>query len=385
MTIDSRPVVRALDVRAYRVPTEQPEADGTLEWGSTTVIVVHAFAGSACGLGFSYAPRAAAVLADELLGDVIVGRDALDVPGAWLAMVEQIRNVGRPGVASTAIAAVDIALWDLKARLLDQPLVGLLGRTRDTAPVYGSGGFTSYTDEQLADQLGGWVHDTGIPRVKMKIGTGRGRDPDRDVRRVEIARAAIGADAELYVDANGAYTRKRAIRLAPAFADLGVTWFEEPVSSDDLNGLHEIRAAITPDVAAGEYGYDLVYFERMCASGAVDVLQADVSRCAGISEWLRVAAVAAAHGLEISGHCAQSLHVAPACTVPNLRHLEYFHDHARVDRLLFDGVLDPIGGVLRADLGRPGLGLTLKTSDAAQFLVYASATATNEKGGQSHE
>jgi L-alanine-DL-glutamate epimerase-like enolase superfamily enzyme len=371
VTVETAVVVRALDVRAYRVPTERPETDGTLGWNGTTVVVVRAFAGDACGLGFSYAARSSAVLVDEVLADVVIGRDAFDVPGAWLAMVEQIRNLGRPGIVSMAIAAVDVALWDLKARLVDLSLARLLGVTRNAAPVYGSGGFTSYTDKQLADQLGGWVHDTGIPRVKMKIGTDRGRDPDCDVRRVRIARDAIGEEAELFVDANGAYTRKQAIRLASVFSDLGVTWFEEPVSSDDLDGLHEIRAAVEPDVAAGEYGYDLPYFERMCAQGAVDVLQADVSRCAGITEWLRVAAVAAAHGLEISGHCAQSLHVAPASAVANLRHLEYFHDHARVDRLLFDGVLDPVGGALSPDLGRPGLGLTLKESDAEQFLEYA--------------
>jgi L-alanine-DL-glutamate epimerase-like enolase superfamily enzyme len=209
----------------------------------------------------------------------------------------------------------------------------------------------------------------GIPRVKMKIGTAFGSRPDEDLHRIRAARSAIGPDTELFVDANGAYTRKQAIRLGRVFADLGVTWFEEPVSSDDVAGLHEVREALPLDVAAGEYGYDLFYFERMCAAGAVDVLQADVSRCAGVSEWLRVAGIAAAHGLEISGHCAPSLHVAPACAVPNLRHLEYFHDHARVDRMLFDGVLDPVGGLLTPALDRPGNGLELKEPDADPFLA----------------
>jgi L-alanine-DL-glutamate epimerase-like enolase superfamily enzyme len=285
-------------------------------------------------------------------------------------MVNAIRNHGRPGVASSAIAAVDLALWDLKARMLGQPLCRLLGMQRDAVPIYGSGGFTSYTDEQLADQLGGWVHSDGIPRVKMKVGTSWGSAGPRDIERVARVRAEIGDRAELFVDANGAYTRKQAVRIERAFRDCGVTWFEEPVSSDDLAGLREVRAAITSDVAAGEYGYDVRYFDRMCSAGAVDVLQADVSRCAGITEWLRVAAIAAAHGLEISGHCAQSLHVAPACAVPNLRHLEYFHDHARVDRLLFDGVLDPDGGTPDPNLDCAGMGLELKEPDAAPFLVY---------------
>jgi len=286
-------------------------------------------------------------------------RDAFDVPGAWLAMVRSVRNDGRPGIASMAIAAVDVALWDLKARLLRLPLADLLGRVRDEVPVYGSGGFTSFTDEDLAAQLGGWVHDARIPRVKMKVGTDWGTQFARDVQRVRVARAAIGDDAELFMDANGAFSRTDAVRFARAVGDCGVTWFEEPLSSDDLDGLHQIRGQFDADVAAGEYGDSIAYFAHMCAAGAVDVLQADASRCAGITEWARVAALAAGFGLELSGHCAQSLHAHPACAVPNLRHLEYFADHARVDRLLFDGVLDPHGGVLRPDCTRPGHGLSL--------------------------
>jgi L-alanine-DL-glutamate epimerase-like enolase superfamily enzyme len=215
----------------------------------------------------------------------------------------------------------------------------------------------------------------------MKVGTDRGGRAGLDLARVEAARRAIGPDADLYVDANGAYTRKQAVELGRAFADLGVTWFEEPVSSDDLAGLYEVREAIPIDVAAGEYGYDVFYFERMCAAGAVDVLQADVSRCAGISDWIRVAGIAAAHGLEISGHCAPSLHAAPACSVPNLRHVEYFHDHARLDRMLFDGVLDPAGGALMPALDRPGNGLELKERDADAFLVSGKFVQLEEVAG----
>jgi L-alanine-DL-glutamate epimerase-like enolase superfamily enzyme len=204
----------------------------------------------------------------------------------------------------------------------------------------------------------------------MKIGVARGSREAEDIRRVHLARQVIGDDVELFVDANGAYDAKQAIRLGARFWDDGVTWFEEPVSSDDLAGLREVRSAVGMEVAAGEYGYDIGYFERMCSGGAVDVLQADVSRCAGISEWLRVAGIAAAHGLEISGHCAPSLHVAPAASVPNLRHVEYFHDHARVDRMLFEGVLDPCDGVLVAPRDRPGMGLSLREADAAPFEEY---------------
>jgi L-alanine-DL-glutamate epimerase-like enolase superfamily enzyme len=361
------PPIDRVDVGVYTVPLEEPESDGTFTWTATTVVVAEPVAAGRRGLGFSYATGACAPLIRDLLCPAVIGRDALDPPARWRDMVRAVRNVGRPGVASMAIAAVDIALWDLKARLLEVPLCRLLGQSHERVAVYGSGGFTSQTDDELAGQLGGWVHDEGIPRVKMKIGTAWGSRPDRDRERVALARRTIGEAADLYVDANGAYSRKQAIRLAGGFADQGVTWFEEPVSSDDLAGLAEVRRHVDLDVAAGEYGYDLVYFERMGAAGAVDVLQADVSRCAGITEWLRVAAVAAAHGLEISAHCAPALHLHPACAVPNIRHLEYFADHVRVDRLLFDGPVRPADGTLEPDRSRPGLGLELKRSDAQRY------------------
>ena len=359
---------------AFEVPTEAPESDGTLTWNATTVVVVEARAGGVTGLGFSYATRACVALIDDVLRPALLRRDAMDVPGAWDAMARAIRNLGRPGVVSMAMAAVDTALWDLKARTLELPLFRLLGAVRDAVPVYGSGGFTSYSEAELTGQLGSWVHDRGIPRVKMKIGTDWGTADDRDVRRVAAVRDAIGDAAALFVDANGAYTTKQAVRLARRLSDLGVTWFEEPVSSDHLASLREIRGLVDIDVAAGEYGYDAFYFERMCSAEAVDVLQADVSRCAGITEWLRVAAIAAANGLEISGHCAQSLHAHPACSVANLRHLEYFHDHARVDRELFTGVLEPDGGVLRPDAAAVGMGLALRRDHSDQYVVARGST-----------
>ena len=179
----------------------------------------------------------------------------------------------------------------------------------------------------------------------------------------------IGADVELFVDANGGYTRKQAVRAGRAMEEYDVRWFEEPVSSDDLAGLKEVRDQLRVDVTAGEYGFDLTYFARMVAAQAVDCLQVDVSRCGGITEWVRVAAVAAAAGLAVSGHCAPNLHAHVAASVPNLRHLEYFHDHVRIEDLVFDGALSPQGGALCPDQGRPGLGLDFKDSDAQSYRV----------------
>jgi L-alanine-DL-glutamate epimerase-like enolase superfamily enzyme len=362
--------VEQVTAAAYTVPTDAPEADGTISWTSTTLVLAEVAAGGATGLGWTYASPAAAAVIGGLLTEVVKGRSALDVPGTTAAMDRAVRNVGRPGIAACAISAVDVALWDLKARLLELPVSRLLGRARDEVPVYGSGGFTTYDEAQLSGQLGHWVHEQGIPRVKIKIGESWGSDVDRDLRRIEQAREVIGADAELFVDANGGYQRKQAIRVAHAMRDADVTWFEEPVSSDDLAGLREVRDAVHPDVAAGEYGFDLTYFMRMCAAGAVDCLQADATRCGGYTHWLRAATAAAGHGLQLSGHCAPNLHAHVAATVPNLRHLEWFHDHVRIEAMFFDGVLDPTGGTICPGAGgAPGLGLRLRRQDVEHFRV----------------
>src|SRR5579885_2302619 len=358
--------IERLDVSAYAVPTDFPESDGTFAWKKTTLVLVEVSAGSRRGLGFTYADTATARLIKDLLADVVKGRDAMDVPGLWAKMVYHIRNLGGPRIVSIANFAIDKALSDIKARVINLPLVTLLGKVRDSIPVYGSGGFTSYSVSQLQKQLSGWV-DQGISRVKMKIGT----HPEEDIDRVRAAREAIGHSAELFVDANGAYTRKQALAFAEAFSDFGVGWFEEPVSSDDLDGLRLIRdrAPAGMDIAAGEYGYDLFYFRRMLDAGAVDVIQADVSRCAGITEFLRVAALCEARSIPLSGHTAPSLHLHPCCAISSVCHVEYFHDHVRIENMLFDGALTLINGELHPDLSRPGLGLEFKRSDAERYAL----------------
>ncbi len=362
-------LVDEVAVSVYTVPTEAPEADGTLSWDHTTVVVAEPHTrGGVRGLGFSYGHPAMAAVVESVLAPAVVGLDVRDTTAAWSAMVRAIRNLGRPGLCSMAIAAVDIALWDTKAKVLGQPLHKLLGGVRDAVPVYGSGGFTSYTESELLAQLTGWV-ERGIGRVKMKIGTDWGRSWRQDVARVSAVRSAIGPDVELYVDANGAYERTQARELGLRYAEeFGVTWFEEPVTSDDLAGLAALTQALPLDVAAGEYGYHLEYFRDMLAAGAVDVIQADVGRCAGITEWLRVAAHAAALKVPLSAHCAPSLHMHVGTVPPNMRHIEYFHDHVRIDHLLFDGVVEPVGGSLRPT-DAPGLGLTLKRADGEKYRV----------------
>jgi L-alanine-DL-glutamate epimerase-like enolase superfamily enzyme len=358
--------IEQIDVSACEIPTDALESDGTYEWESTTIVIVQARAGDQQSLGYTYADAATAKLIDCKLKRVVLGWDAMSVNGAWMAMTESIRNLGRPGICSMAISAVDTALWDLKARLLGLPLVRLFGQVRDAMPIYGSGGFTSYSKEELQKQLGGWVEE-GIPRVKMKVG----RDPSADPERVAAARRAIGDEAQLFVDANGAYSGKQALELAYAFSEFDVSWFEEPVSSDDLPGLRLMRDDGPPgmDIAAGEYGYDITYFSRMLDAQAVDVLQADATRCGGYTGFFQAATLCEAHHLSLSSHCAPALHLHAACAARPLRQAEYFHDHARIEQMFFDGMPEPIDGALHPDLARPGNGLELKRNEAAKFAL----------------
>jgi len=352
-------------VAAYRIPTDAPEADGTLEWDATTLVIVTLRAGGIEAFGYTYADRSTAVLIHDTLAPLVSGRDAFAHAAIRDAALRRVRNLGSRGIAATAIAALDNALWDLRAKLLDVSVLDLLGAARDRVAVYGSGGFTSYDEQRLTAQLSDWVDD-GIARVKMKVG----RDAAADRVRVAAARNAIGTDCELFVDANGAYSRAQALAQADAFATHGVTWFEEPVSSDHLEDLAALRlqAPAGMDIAAGEYGYDAFYFRRMLQARAVDVLQADATRC-GASGFLQAAALCEAHGLPLSAHCAPSLHAALGCARRVVRHVEYFHDHVRIEQRLFDGAARAVDGCIAPDRSRPGFGLVFKQADAAEFAL----------------
>jgi L-alanine-DL-glutamate epimerase-like enolase superfamily enzyme len=348
---------------SYTIPTDEPESDGTLAWDRTTLVAVHVTAAGETGFGYTYCNTAAARLIDGTLAPEIHGLSAFDVEAAWNAMVHIVRNIGWPGIGACAISAVDLALWDLKARLLGIPLALLLGQARPRAPVYGSGGFTSYSNAQLVHQLARWA-EQGCAWVKMKVG----REPERDSERVAAAKGGIGS-AALFVDANGAYSRKQALGFAKQYAGVGVKWFEEPVSSDDLEGLNLLRnrGPAGLDIAAGEYGYTPHYFRRMLKAGAVDVLQADCTRCGGITGFLRVAALCDAFQIPLSSHCAPSAHLPATCAAPRLRHMEWFHDHVRIEHMLFDGAPALSDGHIAPDPSRPGNGLAFRHKDAEKF------------------
>lgn len=355
-------------VSAYTVPTDrQSESDGTAEWNSTTVVIVELSAEGKTGLGYSYANEAAAKVSEELIRKEILGKSAFDIPALHSAMDRKVRNWGRPGLVASAISAVDNCLWDLKARLLQMPLLSLLGKVRDEIQAYGSGGFTSYTEKVLLDQLTCWA-DEGFSSVKMKIGT----HPEQDVPRVKAVQKALNGKAELYVDANGAYDRQQALHKAEQFGDLGVTWFEEPVTSDDRIGLRWMveRAPAVMKIAAGEYNYTLDDARLLIEAQAVDVLQTDVTRCGGVTNFLKIGHLCDISHYPYSAHTAPSIHATLCCALAPAMNVEYFHDHVRIEHMFFDGAITARKGLLKPDASAHGLGLTLKRSDAEKFKVF---------------
>jgi L-alanine-DL-glutamate epimerase-like enolase superfamily enzyme len=367
--------VERVRVNAFTVPTDGPggyEQDGTLTWSSTTMVLVCLQAGGATGVGYSYGDVSVAAFIDSQLASLARGADAHTPPALWAGMQAAIRNAGRSGVGAMAIAAVDIAMWDLAARLQNQALFQTLPAFRETVPVYGSGGFTNYPTDRLAEQLAGWV-EQGIPRVKLKAS----REPEADPERLSAVRAAIGAQPELFADANGALTREQALYWAHRFAgEWAVSWFEEPVTSDDRAGLHLLRehGPAGMDITAGEYAFVLRDFADLLQAGAVDCLQADVTRCGGITGLLQAGGLAATHQLDLSAHCAPAVSAHACCGVPRLRHLEYFHDHVRLEELAFENTLPVSDGALHPDPARPGLGLEVRWGDLEAYRVYGNTS-----------
>ncbi|MCX6968398.1 MAG: mandelate racemase [Verrucomicrobia bacterium] len=355
--------IEELRVAAYTVPTDAPESDGTLCWDQTTLVLVQARSGTTTGIGYTYADTGTARLIQDLLAPAVLGMDPMHIPEAWGKMIALVRNLGCKGPGAMAISAVDNALWDLKAKLCSLPLVSLLGACRKTLPIYGSGGFTSYSKEQLQRQLGGWA-EQGLTRVKMKVG----RHPGLDLQRVHAAREAVGNNVELFVDANSAYSRKQALYYMKLFAgECDVRWMEQPLAPEDRAGMRWLRehGPARMELADGEYGYGLSSFREMM--DGVDVVMADATRCCGITGFLKVGALCEAFHLPLSAHCAPLLHLHPCCALPAVRHAEYFHDHVRIERLFFDGVPEPVHGELAPNFSAPGLGIAFRPEAAEPF------------------
>jgi L-alanine-DL-glutamate epimerase-like enolase superfamily enzyme len=346
-------------VSRFQIPTVTSEADGTLDWDSTTLILIELRAGETWGLGYTYGHRSITELATDLLKQCVRGKNAFDIPKIWGDLGVQIRNNGEVGLTAMAISAIDIALWDLKAKSLKTSLTSLLGQAQPKVEVYGSGGYTNYSDEQLKTQLSEWKK-LGIQKFKIKVG----RDFERDVYRVKQAREIIGPQAELFVDGNGAYDFQTALKISEIFAKSNVTWFEQPIDPFNLDGMRELKHRLPAgmNLASGEYIYDLSDLQYGIENQSQDFIQLDATRCKGITGFIKSANTCEASRIPISSHCGPSAHVALGCAFRNFKHIEYFYDHSRIEKLFFDGVIDVKDGFLSPDPKALGHGLTLKKS-----------------------
>lgn len=341
-----------LTVSHFTIPSDSIESDGTLEWDKTEMVIVQIGAEGLTGLGYSYGDPAMYGIIKEKFAPLVKDANLFEHSTIHQNLVHKVRNDGLPGIDAHALSAVDMALWDLKAKVLKVPLCHLWGMAQRKVKVYGSGGFTSYSDKQLAQQFRGW-QKKGITQFKMKVGR-------EDVgERVRQARKVIGVEAELFVDANGAYDRKDAVQRAKAFKEYGVSWFEEPVSSEDVEGLKLVRDQIEMHVAAGEYCYSPSDFRALLPS--VDVLQADATRCLGYSGFFQAAALSRAFHLPFSSHTAPAAHLHACLALPDFYTMEYFHDHVRIEEELFEGFPKLEQGYLLPHLERWGHGLAIKS------------------------
>ena len=310
------------------------------------------------GLGICQAAPGTRQVIETALKDVLIGQDPFAIEKLWNDMFWRVRGYGRKGVALCALSGVDIGLWDLKAKALGLPLYRLLGPYAESVPIYGSGGWTNFSQDELVAEMTDYV-EQGIKRVKMKVGKDFGRSEREDIQRLAAVRKAVGDDVAIYVDANNGYYAKQAIYMAREFEQFQVGWFEEPVLADDIQGLAEIRRAINIPVATGEHEYTKYGFKELIAGGGADIVQPDVSRVGGVTEWMKVAHMAHASNLPVAPHAVQLVHLHLTCATPNLKVVEYMNMALETDRLWYTEFPQQRDGMWAPFPDRPGLGLEL--------------------------
>lgn len=319
------------------------------------------------GLGIGVMPGTRDLI-EQVLKPLLIGRDPLHHERLWEEMFWAVRGYGRKGMAFCALSAVDVGLWDLKGKIFDAPLYRLIGPYTDTVPIYGSGGWTHLSEAELVREQVGYV-ERGIPRVKMKVGKDFGKAEAEDVRRVAAVRKAVGDDVEVYIDANNGYYAKQAITMARRFAPYNVGWFEEPVLADDIAGLAAVARAIDIPVATGEHEYTKYGFKDLIAAGGADIVQPDVGRVGGITEWLKVAHLAHAFNLPVAPHAVAPVHLHLACCTPNLRVVEVLGVEDEVYRRWFIDYPEQKDGLWSPFPDRPGLGLELNPKAVEKYAI----------------
>ena len=260
------------------------------------------------GLGIGQSSPGVREVIEKTFKELLIGKDPFNIEELWDLMFWKIRGYGRKGVAFCALSAIDIGLWDLKSKALGLPLFKLLGAFRESVPVYGSGGWTNFSESELLSEMTSYV-EQGIPRVKMKVGKNFGQSEREDIERLAAVRKEVGDDVAIYVDANNGYFPKQAIYMAKEFEDFQVGWFEEPTLADDPRGLAKISNATTIPIATGEHEYTKYGFRELMQAEGVDIVQPDVGRVGGVTEWMKVAHMAHGFNLPVAPHAVLLVHL----------------------------------------------------------------------------
>ncbi|GAA2306294.1 L-talarate/galactarate dehydratase [Streptomyces violaceusniger] len=318
------------------------------------------------GIGFSYSKRAGGpgqfAHAREI-APTLLGEDPSDIAKIWTKLVWAGASVGRSGLSTQAIAAFDIALWDLKAKRAGLPLAKLLGAHRDTVRCYNtSGGFLHTPTEQLLENATASLA-SGIGGIKIKVGQPDGKE---DLRRLTAVREHLGDDVPLMVDANQQWDRPTAQRMGRAFEEFGLVWIEEPLDAYDAAGHAALAASLDTSVATGEMLASVAEHWELIRHSAADIIQPDAPRIGGITQFLKLATLAEQHHLQLAPHFAMEIHLHLAAAYPQEPWVEHF------DWLepLFNERLEIRDGRMRVS-ARPGLGITL--SEQARAWTGAEA------------
>ncbi|MDR1589071.1 MAG: mandelate racemase/muconate lactonizing enzyme family protein [Oscillospiraceae bacterium] len=288
--------------------------------GQTVVRVITESGAEGYGMTFS---DPVAEYIQKVLKEEVVGKDALACEDIWSAMFTQIRSSGRKGAALLGMSAIDIAIWDIRGKILGQPVYRLLGGTNRMIPAYASVGFLSMPDEEVAEKAVEYTED-GYKTLKIKVGYDSGRNIRADFRRVEKVRRAVGDETGVIIDANGVYDAATAIRLAAMLEPLDISLFEEPTHADDIDGLARVRSMTRIPVASGENEYTRYGCRDLMLARAVDVLQCDVTRAGGFTEMIKIAALAQAFNVKLAPHFWPQFSAHLLSAVPNGLYLEVF-------------------------------------------------------------
>lgn len=354
-------IIKKIDVHLVSARITSGIADATRAVDKIGMLVVRVTTDQGLeGIGVTYnetGGEATKVLIEKVMAPELIGRDPLANEVIWNEMAQYLRGVGRKGLMFCALSAIDIALWDLKGKIVNLPLYRLWGGTETHIPVYGSGGWTSYTDEELVEEVKRMV-GMGYSTIKFKVGYGGGKKPLRDVQRVQKVRDAIGPDIGILLDANNCWDAATAVQFANRVKDCNIDLLEEPVFADDIYGLQEYKRKTDIPLGTGEHEYTKYGARDLLTMQAVDVLQIDGTRTGGFTELLKIGALAQAWNKKFAPHAMENIHHHIMSAMPNaymLEHLLLFED---ITSKVYASAPLPVNGYMDIpDL--PGLGLSL--------------------------